>query len=123
MFADPWLKELYDRSKDYYKLLAAGHLTSGFSILNDNAFSEWLYEDNWSETKLRQYELLDAVPIIHQYMDYLLSRRSDQEYLDRYGMDYSDIHDPRKLRQSSAASTLISSGVNFVSDNISRLYR
>lgn len=123
MFADPWLKELYDRGIDNYKLLASAHLTAGFAKLNDNAFSRWLYDDNWSETKLQVYELIDSTHLGHAYLDYLLSRRSDEEYLDRYGMDYPDIHDPRKLSQVSSASALIRSGLNFVSSNINRLYR
>lgn len=123
MFADPWLKELYDRGIQNYKNMGTVFLGVGFHHLNDNAFSEWLYDDNWSKTKLQMYELIDSTRIGHAYMDYLLSRRSDEEYLDRYGMDYPDIHDPRKLSQTGAFSELAHVGLNFVSDNVKRLYR
>lgn len=123
MFADPWINELVSRSENLARIMGTVHLGVGFHHLNENKFSEWLYEDNWNETKLQQYELLNSIPIVSNYMDYLLSRRSDQEYLDRYGMDYTDIHDPRKLSQTSSASDVIRSGLNFVSDNIKRLYR
>lgn len=92
------------------------------STLENNFFSEWLYGE-YNEQKLRQFELLHNVPVISNYMDYLLDRRADQEYLDRYGMDYTDIHDPRKLSQVSSGSNLVRSGLNFVSDNVKNLYR
>lgn len=123
MFADPWINELYDRSKKLAKVMGTVQMGVGFHHLNDNAFSRWLYEDNWSEAKLQQYELLNSIPIVSNYMDYLLDRRSDQEYLDRYGMDYPDIHDPRKLKQSSSASVVIRSGYEMISKNLDKLYR
>lgn len=93
------------------------------ATLENNKLSRWLYEDNWSKEKLRQYQLLNAVPGVSQYMDYLLDLRADQEYLDRYGMSYSDIHDPRKLRSTSSGSRLAGSAVNMVSRNLDDLYR
>lgn len=83
---------------------------------------DWLYGE-WSEDKLKAYEALNRVPIFGDYMDYLLDQRSDSEYLQRYGMDYSDIHDPRKLKQTSSGSALVGNSINFVSRNVSRLYR
>lgn len=91
------------------------------SDLTHNGFSEWLYGE-WSEEKLRRYELLHVIPGVSQYMDYLLAVRRDNEYLSRYGMDYSDIHDPSKLHQASAGSRFYGSLLN-VSENIAMLYR
>lgn len=84
-------------------------------------FDEWLYGD-WNEQKYKDYKMLNSVPIVRDYMDYMLSVRSDNEYLRRYGMDYSDIHDPRKLSQSGSSSRLNSHGYNMISRNISKLY-
>lgn len=84
---------------------------------------DWLYEDNWSKEKLDEYHLLNSFPIVNDYMDYLLDSRSTDEYLSRYQMDYSDIHDPRKLRSTSSGTRLVRSGINFVSSNVKRLYR
>lgn len=84
---------------------------------------EWLYEDNYDWQKLKEFELLHNVPVVGDYMDYLLDLRAAEEYLDRYGMDPSDIHDPRKLPSVSSGSSFMRSGLNFVSDNVKRLYR
>ena len=90
--------------------------------INDNSFSDWLYGD-WNEEKFKQYEILHAVPGISNYMDYLLDYRADQEYLRRYGMDYTNIHDPRKLRQTNSSARTVNFGLNFVSSNVSHLYQ
>lgn len=92
----------------------------GYTV-DENPFSEWLYGD-YDKEKLRHFEMLYATPL-HYYMDYLLDRRSDEEYLNRYGMDYTDIHDPRKLKQVSSAAHALGFTMNFVSDNVTRLYR
>lgn len=82
----------------------------------------WLYGP-WSKEKLDTYEVLRSVPLFGDYMDYLLDVRSNSEYLNRYGMGYSDIHDPRKLRQSESGTRLVGSTYSFVSRNVNRLYR
>lgn len=82
---------------------------------------EWLYGP-WSKEKYEAYKFLNIIPGISHYMDYLLDIRSDEEYLRRYGMDYTDIHDPRKLRQTSSSGRFYGFGMNFVSSNIKRLY-
>lgn len=92
-------------------------------IFHGKAFQYWLLDAPWSETKLHAYELMNIVPGLHQYMDYLLDLRSDEEYLNRNGMDYSDIHDPRKLKQTNSGSNLARFGVNFISKNVESLYK
>lgn len=92
----------------------------GYTV-DENPFSEWLYGE-YDEEKLKHFEMLYSTPL-HYYMDYLLDRRADEEYLNRYGMDYPDIHDPRKLSQTGAFTELAHVGLNFVSDNVKRLYR
>lgn len=87
----------------------------------DQAFTEWLYGE-YDEQKLAQFEILHNVPILGQYMDYKLDLRADQEYMQRYGLDYPDIHDPRKLRQSSSGAALYGSALRMVSKNIDKLY-
>lgn len=88
----------------------------------DNAVSEWLYGE-WNEKKLQQFEMAYAVPGVRDYLDYLLDKRADEEYLRRYGMSYSDIHDPRKLRQVSSSSSMMSRGYHMISRNVDSLYR
>lgn len=87
----------------------------------EKKFTEWLYGD-YNQEKLTQFELLYHVPIVKQFMDYKLDVRADEEYMNRYQLGYEDIHDPRKLKQTSSGSALIGSSLNFVSDNVKRLY-
>lgn len=87
----------------------------------EQQFTDWLYSD-WSEQKYEDYKILDMVPGVHHYMDYLLDVRADNEYLSRYGMDYSNIHDPRKLNQTSSANALYGMGYRMISKNIEKLY-
>lgn len=82
----------------------------------------WLYSD-WTEDKFKAYSMLNSLPFVGNYMDYLLDKRATDEYFDRYGMDYTDIHDPRKLQYSNTVVNLYRSGMNFVSKNVTRLYR
>lgn len=84
---------------------------------------DWLYEDNYDEQKLKEFNLLHTIPVVSDYMDYLLDSRSAEEYLERYGMDYSDIHDPRKLPNSSSSTRLIGSTYRMISRNVEKLYR
>ena len=85
-------------------------------------FAVWLYGE-YDESKYQEFTLLYSLPHVRDYMDMLLDRRSTQEYLDRYGMDYSDIHDPRKLRSTGSTSRLYGSGYTMISRNLSRLYK
>lgn len=87
----------------------------------DKKFGEWLYGE-YDQEKLTQFELLYATPLKY-YMDYKLNVRADEEYLNRYGMDYSDIHDPRKLKQTSSAAAMYGHALNYVSKNLHRLYK
>lgn len=83
----------------------------------------WLLDEPWSKEKYDEYQVLNQIPVVSNYMDYLLSVRADEEYLARYQMDYSDIHDPRKLSQTSAAASLAGSARVTTSRNIDRLYQ
>lgn len=90
--------------------------------IDDNPVTDWLYGD-WNEEKYKQYIALSIVPVVRDYMDAMLDLRADQEYLSRYGLSYTDLHDPRKLRTTGSFGRFVSSGVNFVSHNVEKLYR
>lgn len=102
---------------DFWDFTLAKHTYNAFKQHVEPAITDWLYGE-YDEEKLRQFQVAYAIPGVRDYLDYLLDRRSDQEYLRRYGMDYSDIHDPRKLRQTGSGSRVISN----VSSNVSSLY-
>lgn len=88
-----------------------------------NSLTEWLYADDWSEEKLHQFRVMYATPGLKDYIDYLLDLRYDQEYMRRYNLDYSDIHDPRKLKSVPSGSRALYGGLNFVSDMAKHLYK
>lgn len=85
-------------------------------------FAEWLY-GKYDKDKLDQFTFLYAIPGIRDYMDYLLDSRADQEYMERYGLDYSDIHDPRKLRATSSGASYYGNAYRMISRNVDRLYK
>lgn len=85
-------------------------------------FDTWLY-GSYDKQKYDAFTALYAVPYLHDYIDWRLDVRSAEEYMNRYGMDYSDIHDPRKLQSTGSQTRVIQNGYNFVSKNVSRLYR
>lgn len=95
-----------------------------FGAFVEPLVKDWLYGE-YDEEKLKQFQIAYSVPGVRNYMDYLLDSRADQEYLRRYGMDYSDIHDPRKLRQTRSGAAVVSTGyraISSVSSNVARLY-
>lgn len=94
-----------------------------FDGMYHNPFADWLTDDNWNETKYQQFTLLYSIPVVSNYMDAVLSNRSGKEYLNRYGMDYSDIHDPRKLSGTAQTAGFIGSSYRMISSNIGKLYR
>lgn len=94
---------------------------AGFDAF-DRHFTDWLYGD-WNEEKFNQYEVLDHIPGMHEYMEYKLDHRKTQEYFNRYDMDYTDVHDPRKLYEHGSAGSYFTYGLDRVSDNFKRLYR
>lgn len=89
-----------------------------FAKMADKAMTDWLYS-GWSKEKVDTFTGLYAIPGIHQYIDYKLDLRRDNEYMARYGMNYSDIHDPRKLSSVGSGARAI----EWVSGNIKRLYK
>lgn len=78
----------------------------------------WLMGSGWNERKQEVFDNLYNLPGFHNTFDRLLDTRDREYYLRRYGMDYSNVRDPRKI----AVSGVISSSINFVSDNVKRLY-
>lgn len=84
---------------------------------------QWLY-GSWNKEKYSTYTVLNNIPGVSDYMDTLLDRRTAQEYLDRYGLDYTDIHDPRKLPGGKSSAVRVGmNALQFVSKNVSKLYR
>lgn len=83
---------------------------------------DWLYGE-WSEEKYGTFKALYSIPGIREYFDYLLDMRSDSEYMNRYQLDWSDIHDPRKLSSTGSTSRLVGSAYRMIGRNINSLYR
>lgn len=92
----------------------------GLGTDKQQSFSQWLYDvEHWSDEDWNKFYTLYSFPGTRNYIDYLYDKRADEEYLNRYGMSRSDVHDPRKLRSTRS----MVGSINFVSDNVRRLYR
>lgn len=84
-------------------------------------FDDFLYGD-MSKGKYDAISFLYALPFFHELIDWRMDSRKAQEYLDRYGMDWSDVHDFRKLSSFGSQSRLIGSAYRMVSKNVEDLY-
>lgn len=98
------------------------NINAFFDGMYHNPFADWMTDGDWNETKYQQFNLLYSTPLRY-YMDAVLDDRRAEEYLDRYGMDYTDIHDPRRLTGTSSTASFLSAGYRMVSKNIEKLYR
>lgn len=81
---------------------------------------EWTYEKQDAFNNLYNLNFAGWSPFRNQF-DAILDKRDNAQYMDRYGINWSDVKDPRKLSQSHNAPVVHS--LNFVSSNIKRLYR
>lgn len=96
------------------------------NTIDENGISRWLeklYNGTWSEDDQQLFEQRYAIPGYQQYLDYLLDKHYREVTFDLYGITYNDIRDPRNVRGASSTSALVRYGLNFVSDNVRRLYR
>lgn len=84
----------------------------------------WLYgqdADGWTEKDQHDFEVMRTNPVMAYLMDAELDKRATREYMANRGLTWSDIHDPRKVHATNAQAVFNS--LNFVSSNITRLYR
>lgn len=84
-------------------------------------YEDWLLDD-MSEAKYNYLVMMDGVPFVGGYHRSVFATRDMDLYLDRHGLDYSDILNPYNVPTLSANSSVVRQGVNFVSKNIDLLY-
>lgn len=90
--------------------------------LNHSPFDDFLY-DIKSKEQYDAISFLYAMPFFHQIIDWRMDTRATQEYMNRYGLDWSDLHDFRKLKNFGSQSSLVGSAYQMISKNIEDLYR
>lgn len=82
--------------------------------------------DNWygnyDEKKYKSYQFFSSFPFVDAEVENSIANGKTKSYLERYGMDYSDIVDPSSLYNAGNTSRTIHQ-LNWVGNNISRLYR
>lgn len=106
--------------EDVYNAYVPHHQeVTGFS---DNNAENWVYHsESWEQKDYDLFAILYNLPIARQYLDYLYDKRSGQEYLKHHPVD---VHDPRRLPgATSSVASVGMSALNYVSSNVSRLYR
>lgn len=99
----------------------------------DSPFHKWFgdltgvnWYDDWyggyDEKKYRSYQFFHALPFFSDYIDTNIATHKTEKYLDRYGLDFSDIRDPSSLYDSGNGSRTLHQ-LNYVSSNLHKLYR
>lgn len=93
---------------------------SGYYV-NHNPLADWILSGGYEDQGKRdQFSLLYSTRLGRAYADYLLDRRADSKYIDRY--DITNIDDPRKLRSVGSTASAYGSVVQ-TSRNIDKLYK
>lgn len=90
----------------------------------NQVFRNWLYSsEDWSDSDYRLFQLLYSTKRGKQWIDSYYDERVDDEYRNRYDIrGYG--HDPRKWRSSDNSPIVLGyTSLNFVSDNVKRLYK
>ena len=93
------------------------------TLRTDNSYAQWLTDGNWDQTKYTQYLFLRQLPVIGQYTNFLTDYYDDMSYMRQNQLDWDKVRRPWKLKSSNSGTAFIRSGINFVSDNVKRLYR
>lgn len=93
------------------------------TLRTDNSFAEWLTNGEWDEEKYTKYIFLKQLPVIGQYMQFLTDFYDDTSYMKNNQLTWDDLKRPWKLKSSNSGAAFIRSGLNFISDNVKRLYR
>lgn len=82
----------------------------------------FLYED-MSKEKYDILSFLYSFSGVREFIDWRMDSRATQEYMNRYGIAWSDVHDFRKLSSFGSQSRLVGSAYRMVSKNVEDLYR
>lgn len=76
-----------------------------------------------SKEKYDAISFLYGLPGFHEFIDWRMDARATQEYMNRYGLQWSDVHDFRKLSSFGSQSRLVGSAYRMVSKNVEDLYK
>lgn len=112
-YLNPLIRVAATVSKDLYE---------GRSF-KDNSYSAWLTNGEWDESKYTEYLVNTVLPGMREYTQFLVDFYDDKSYMDRQGIDWSNVRHPWKFKSSNSASSGMRYGYHFVSDNIKRLYK
>lgn len=105
-----------DRKSEFYIAAGLPFFYVGYKALK---LRKDFYDGNWNKDNQRLFETMYSIKPFQLAMDWELDHRNEDYYMSHYNVDYSDVWDPRKM--PGVGSTV--AGLNYVSDNIRRLYR
>lgn len=91
-----------------------------------NGWAEWLYsaaEGQWTQEDQDRFDMYYAMEPFKSYFDWVLDKQIREKVFNLYGIDYSDIHDPRNVIGAGNSGRALHNSLNFVSDNVRRLYK
>lgn len=85
-------------------------------------FDTWL-DGAWDEAKENTWMILRSLPVVGNFVKISEARTDQREYKDRYNITPGENYHPWRLPSADKQSGAVSGVVNFVSDNIKRLYK
>lgn len=90
----------------------------------DNLYGGYVTNGKWNEQKYNQYLIArSALPLYSAYADVEIGRKRNDWYFNRYGMNWDDVIQPWNLPGTNQVESGYRSTLNYVSDNIKRLYK
>lgn len=78
---------------------------------------------SWNKDDQYIFDMLYGTQTFRKYFDYKLDMRTRKDYMKNTGLDYGDTNDPRKWPGAGSKGQLFGDVLNFVSDNVKRLYK
>lgn len=122
-FRYDWMNWLVDGPRDAANRFADTAIQTAKDLYGTFTDDKYWYGGYDDPTKESRFAFWYSVPGVQNMIDYRLDNVKWDLYSNRYGLDDSDVLDPRNKPTSSSQQRVVRYGLNFVSDNIRRLYR
>lgn len=122
-FRYDWLNTIVDGPSELARYLYDGLVQAGKDIYGTFTDDRYWYGGYDDPTKDDRFSFYYSIPGIQNMIDYRLDNVNWDFYKDRYNLDDSMVGDPRKKPTARSTTNAVRYGLNFVSRNVSRLYR
>lgn len=107
---DPWKQYVADNFYELFPVLKPGYWYGNY---DEDKYKQYLFWHNGIGNTM-------TFGFSGAHIDSSIAHGRNVAYMKRYGITYDDIVDPTRLNQEQSPLNL---GLNYVSNNISRLYK